>query len=540
MGNDSRRRLALIAAFLMAATALSRVLGLVREMVTAWSLGLSPEMGAFTVAFKAPSLVWTMVSDTALSAAFIPVFSELLVKGRRQEAWRVAGSVAFLAALLLGVISLAGMVFARQVVFIMAPGFQQTATASTISLAVELTRVMFPLVLLLGLSAVCTGILNSYDHFGLPAAGPILWNVIIVGFVVFAAFASPAYTYRATFLAWGVVAGTLLQLGIQVPAVLRRREPGGGGLDLKNPAVRRVGLLAGPVVLSLGLVNFNWLVNTIFASYISVAAPAVIDKAFRLFQLPQGVFAVALGTVLLPSLSRLGAERKMEEFRSTLGFGIRQVFFLTLPFTAFFLVLGEPTVRLIYERGAFVAADTAAVTWALYFFSLSMAFVSANTLLTRGFYGVQKTWPPLIMGVVNLGLNVVFNWLFYRPLGVGGITLATSLVTICNFAGLFWLLHREIGSLNGRGLARGVALTMLACVPLAGAGFGAWWGLDRLLGRSVLGQLGAVAGGYLVGLAAYAAAARLLRLPEMQQVLDLVRRRRSQGRASQAEHAQAE
>lgn len=535
MGNESRRRLALIAAFLMAATALSRVLGLVREMVTAWSLGLSPEMGAFTVAFKAPSLVWTMVSDTALSAAFIPVFSALLVKGNKKEAWRVAATVGFLAAVVLGIVSLAGMVFARQVVFIMAPGFQQTATASTISLAVELTRVMFPLVLLLGLSALCTGILNSYDHFALPAAGPLLWNAIIIGFVVFAAFASSSYPSRVTLLAWGVVAGTLVQLGVQVPAVLRRREPGGLALDLKNPGVRRVGLLAGPVVLSLGLVNFNWLVNTIFASYISVAAPTVIDKAFRLFQLPQGVFAVALGTVLLPSLSRLGAERKMVEFRSTLGFGIRQVFFLTLPFTAFFLVLGEPTVRLIYERGAFAAADTKAVTWALYFFCLSMAFVSANTLLTRGFYGVQKTWPPLIMGLINLGLNVVFNWLFYRPLGVGGITLATSLVTICNFAGLYWLLRRQIGSLDGRGLAKGVALTVLACLPLAAVGFGAWWGLDHLLGRSVLGQMASVAGGYVLGLAAYAAAARLLRLSEMQQVLELVLRRRGRGGEPQAQ-----
>lgn len=517
MGNETPRRLASLAALIMAATAVSRVLGLVREQVMVYYLGLGADMGAFTVAFKAPSLVWTMVSDTALSAAFIPVFSELLVKGRRQEAWRVATSVSLVALIVLGTLSLLGVLFARQVIWLMAPGYSDPAT---IALAVDLTRIMFPLVLLLGLVAVAVGILNSYDHFTLPALGPIVWNVVIIASITFFA---RSYGFYA--LAWGVVAGTTVQLCMQLPAVIRLWEPGGFSVDLRNPAVRRVGALLWPVVLSLGLVNINWFVNTIFASFISEPAPAVIDKAFRLFQLPQGVFAIAIGTVLLPSLSRLAASKLMPEFKETLTSGLRQVFFLTLPFTAFFLVLGKPTVRLIYEHGLFKAADTAAVTWALYFFSLGMSFVSANTLLSRGFYGIQKTWPPLLMGCLNLGVNVLLNYLLYKPLGIGGITMATSAVTVVNFLGLYWLLRREVGPLGGRRFLGSIGRSLAACILLAGVAYGSWWLLDAWLGRSNLAQVVSVGVGYLLGLGAYALCARLLRMEEIQLVLEVLRRR---------------
>ena len=531
MSNGTTRRLASMAVLLMAATAVSRLLGLVREQVMVYYLGMGAGMGAFTVAFKAPSLVWTMVSDTALSAAFVPVFSELLVKGRRKEAWRVATTISFLALIILGALSLLGMLFAPQVIRLIAPGYSDP---STIGLAVELTRIMFPLVLLLGLCAICMGILNSYDHFALPALGPIAWNVVIISAVV--AFAR-SYGFYA--VAWGIVAGTVVQLGIQVPAVVRRREPGALGLDLHNPAVRRVGALLWPVVLSLGLVNINWFVDTIFASFISEPAPAVIDKAFRLFQLPQGVFAIAIGTVLLPSLARLAAAERMSEFKSMLVSGLRQVFFLTLPFTVFFLVLGRPTVRLIYQHGLFTAQDTDAVTSALTFFSLGMAFVSANTLLSRGFYGIQKTWPPLVMGCANLILNALLDLFLYKPLGVGGITVATSAVTVANFCGLYLLLRREVGPLGGRRLLDGATRSLVACVPLAGAAFGSWWLLDSWLGRSNWAQLVSLAVGYGLGLAAYLTASRLLKVTELRTATELLRRRGEAASSAAAGHLDA-
>jgi putative peptidoglycan lipid II flippase len=238
------------------------------------------------------------------------------------------------------------------------------------------------------------------------------------------------------------------------------------------------------------------------------------------------MFAVAIGTVLFPRLSRLAATDRLGEFRVTMNTGLRQIFFVTLPFTAFFAILGEPTVRLIFERGMVTASDTQQVAWALTFFSLGMAFVSANTLLNRGFYGIQKTWVPLIVGVANLALNALLNYLLYRPLGVGGITLATSLVSTFNFFALIVLLGRNVGSLQAGRLLGGVAKSIVCLVPLSVLGFGSWWLIDQELGRSVWAQLLSVGMGYTLGFAAYAGTAKLLRMKEIDELIGAIRRHR--------------
>lgn len=512
-------------------------------------LGLNAGMGAFTVAFKVPSLVRTLLADTALSAAFIPVFSELLEKGRRAEAWMVARTILLLATLILGSISLLGMAFAPQVISLVAPGFKDPAT---IALAVDLTRIMFLSVVVLGVAGVFMGILNTLDHFTLPALAPIVWNVVIIGALAFywlrkgapggigkdqvdswvAVVRAAAVDYRGFYaLAWGVMLGTVVELVIQVPAVWRRMEGPALSVALGHPAVRQIGRLLVPVVLSLGIVNFNAFIDTVVASYIGETAPAVIDKAFRLFQLPQGMFAVAIGTVLFPALSRLGATGRVAEFRSTLSAGTRQIFFVTLPFTAFFLVLGVPTVRLVFQHGNVHPADTRAMAWALAGFSVGMAFVSANTLLNRAFYSIQKPWLPLTVGAANLALNLALDLLLYRPFGVGGITVATSVVSMFNFLCLSFLLRRQIEGIDGRRVATSVLRSALAMVFLAGAAYGAWWLLDGWLGRSVPAQLVSVGAGYAAGVAGYALGARLLGMSELQEVIDAVRRRRRTPRA---------
>lgn len=518
MGNESKRSLAVAAAFLMAATAGSRVLGLFREQVMLYYLGLGPAMGAFTVAFKVPSLIRTLVADTALSAAFIPVFSDLLSKDRREEAWRLVSTISFLAVVVLGVISALGMIFAPQVIRFAAPGYENP---QTIALAVDLTRLMFPTVVLLGVAGIFMGVLNSYDHFVLPALAPIAWNIVIIAAVVF--FSGDRGFYA---LAWGVLAGTVAELVLQVPAIWRRRSGYSLRFAFGHPAVRQVGRLLGPVVLTLGIVNFNALVSTIFASYISEPAPAVIDKAFRLFQLPQGMFAVAIGTVLFPALSRFASLERMDDFRAALSSGLRQIFFTTLPFSAFFVVLGIPTVRLVFEHGKVTPEDTAAIAWALAFFSLGMAFVSANTLLNRAFYGLRKAWLPLVVGLANLALNTLLCFLLYRPLGVGGVTLATALVSTFNFFGLMVLLRGQIGSVDARRLVSSAGRAVASLVPLALTAYGVWMLIDTQLGRSVPAQIVSVGGGYAAGFLAYAVAARLLRMEELGQVAGVIRRRR--------------
>ena len=542
MGNDTKRRLAVAAAFLVLATAGSRVLGLIREIVMVSYLGMGPEMGAYTVASKVPNLVRTLLADTALSAAFIPVFSALLEKERRREAWQVAYTVSVMATAILGVITVIGMIFAPQVVKVVAPGFSEDP--EIVELTVHLMRVMFPTVVILGLAGIAMGILNSYSHFTLPALAPIVWNVVIIGVVI--AF-SADYGFEA--LAWGVLIGTVFELLMQVPAVWKRRwKRGRPGLEadapgaadsaedvdapspyrlaLRSPEVRRVGILIGPVILSLGIVNFNSFLATIVATLISIPAPGIIERAFRLFQLPQGMFAIAIGTVLFPAFARHAAAGRMAEFREDLSLGLRQIFFATLPFAAFFSVLALPTVRLIYEHGKVTPSDTELVAIALLFFSVGMAFVSANTLLNRAFYSIQKPWVPLIMGAGNLILNAVLMLLLYKPLGVGGVTLATSVVSLVNFFGLMFLLGPRIGGVDARRVAWSAARSIVALVPLAVVAYAVWWALDSALGQSVWAQIVAVGLAYVAGGLVYCLAAWAMRMTELKDIIAVIRRRR--------------
>jgi putative peptidoglycan lipid II flippase len=281
-------------------------------------------------------------------------------------------------------------------------------------------------------------------------------------------------------------------------------------------------------MISLGIVNFNALVDTQFASLLpDNGAVAYIDKAFRLFQLPQGVFAIAIGTVLFPALSRHATRERFAEFKEDLSLGIRQIFFLTLPFAAFFVVLALPTVRLIYEHGSQVdAAQIASVASALTFFSIGMAFVSVNTLLNRAFYSIRKSWLPLLAGVVNLALNAGLDWLLYKPLGVGGITLSTSLVSLFNFFGLVILLSPRIGGVDTRRVASSAVRSIVALVPLAAVAYGVWWGLDSVLGRALWAQLVSVGLAYVAGGGAYCLAAWAMRMPELRDVVNVIRRRR--------------
>jgi len=541
--NSNRRRLATAAAFLMVATAGSRVLGLIREVIANAYLGMGAEMGAYTQAIKVPNLVRTLLADTALSAAFIPVFSGLLEKERRREAWQVAFTVTVAATLALGVVTVLGVVFAPAIIKVVSPGWVDKYPES-VALAAHLMQIMFPTVLVMGIAGILMGILNSYNHFSMPAIAPIVWNVIII--IVVAVF-SDRYGFEA--LAWGVMLGTLAEFLLLVPFVWRRRwrpdtvSPGravvAGGLPpvggpspwrlaLRSPEVKRIGILLGPVILSLGIVNFNAFIGTIVASLIGQAAPAYIDKAFRLYQLPQGMFAIAIGTVLFPALSRHGAAKRMAEFRTDLSLGIRQIFFVTLPFAAFFSVLAEPTVRLIYEYGK-VVGDEAAISGtssALLFYSLGMAFVSVNTLLNRAFYSIQKSWVPLIMGAANLAVNAAIMLLLYRSMGVGGITLATSAVSIVNFFGLMLLLSPRIGGVDVRRVAWSAGRSIIALIPLTGAAYGVWYGLDAALGAGLWQKIVSVLVAYLVGGGVYILAAWAMRMPELRDVLNVIRRRR--------------
>ncbi len=515
----ARGRLARSTAIFALATGLSRVLGLVREMVAAYYFGAAGRVNAFTVAFLVPNTIRALVADAALSSAFVPVFSELLEKGERRRAWRVASTVFWLMLLGLGALTALFIVIAPWVVRLFGdPGGDR-------ELAVGLSRVLFSIVALLGVSGVIVGILNSYDHFTVPALTPVFWNLAIVAGLLIGVPQADSTSTQLYVYAVSIVVGTVIQVLLPVPWLRGRDDRLRVLVDWRDPAVKRVFVLMVPVTISLGLINFNAVVDTLFASRLidPELAPTAIDKAFRIYMLPQGMFSVAVATVLFPSLSRLATRGDLDGFRSTVSLGLRQIAFLLVPASVASAVLAEPVVRLLYQRGEFTADQTPVVAGALAAFAAGLAFNGMMLMLNRAFFSLQSNWVPTAVALGNLGLNGALDAAFYR-LGVWGIPLATSVVNVAGTVALLILLRRRIGRIDATALLRSTVLVVAASAALAGTCYGVWWALDDALGRSLGAQIVSLALALSAGLAAYLASCRVLGVRELEALLSLRRR----------------
>ena len=509
------RRLAWSTAIFAGATGLSRILGLVREIVARNYFGVRGPINAFEIAFLIPNTVRALVADAALSSAFVPVFSELLEKGERARAWRVASTLFWLIFVGLGSITVLFILLAP---WIMAPfPYEQ-------DLLVGLSRLLFPIVLLLGLFGVIVGILNSYEHFTIPALTPVFWNVVIIGGLVVGVPRvegnDELYVY-----AGAILAATLFQFALPIPALR-----GLGGrlqfvLDWRDPAVKRVFVLMVPVTLGLGLINVNALIDGIFAAKLidPNIAPSAINAAFRIYMLPQGVFSVAIATVLFPRLSRLATRGDTQGFRETVSMGLGQIGFTLVPASAVGAVLAVPIVRLIYERGAFTSSQTTVLAGALAAFTLWLTFNGTMLMLTRAFFSLQTPWVPTVIALANLGVNAALDAAFYRY-GTWGIPLATSFVNIAGTAAFIVVFRRRVGRMDGRALVRSYSLIVVASAIAAGVAVGVWYVLDELLGRSLFAQIVTVGSGLAAAVAVYLLCARLMRIPELRILLSLRRR----------------
>jgi putative peptidoglycan lipid II flippase len=522
-GEDGHsRRIARSTAVFSLATAVSRVLGLMREMVSAYYFGVSGLINAFTVAIQIPNLVRALVADAALSGAFVPVFSELLERGEKKRAWRVASTLFWLTLLVLSGVTALFILLAP---LLMRPFGDP---GGDFDLAVGLSRVLFPIVVLLGLSGIIVGILNTYHHFALPALAPVAWNlVIILGLVIGVPRiddeSGQLYLYAAV-----VVVGTLVMLLLPIPWLRRLDGSLTMVLDWRDPAVRRVLGLMLPVTLTIGLVNVNFLVDTLFASRLldPELAPAAIDKAFRLYMLPQGIFSVAVATVLFPMLARLAARGDTAGLRRTLDGGLRQIAFLLFPAGLLSIVLAEPIVRLVYQRGEFTAEDTVIVAQCLQAFSIGLVFNGWMLILNRSFYAVQTNWTPTAIALGAVALNATFDTIFYR-LGIWGIPLATSTVNVVAAIVLLVMMRRRLG-LEHVGRTIGVVLRIAAASVLAAAAaFVAWYALDAWLGEAALAQIVSLGAGFAAGGVVYIGASRALGLRELEALL-LLRAERSE------------
>jgi putative peptidoglycan lipid II flippase len=515
----SGRRLARSTAIFSLATGLSRILGLVREVVAAYYFGAAGKINAFTVAFQVPNLVRALVADAALSSAFVPVFTELQERGDRQRAWRVASSLFWLVLLFLTGLTAIFIVAAPWIIGLFGdPGGDK-------ELAVGLSRVLFPIVALLGVSGIIVGILNSYERFTVPALSPVFWNIaIIVGLVLGVPRADTIDTKLYVY-AVSIVIGTIIQVLLPIPWLRGLDGRLRVLIDWHDPAVWRVLKLMLPVTLGLGLINFNAVVDSIFASRLidPELAPTAIDKAFRLYMLPQGIFSVAITTVLFPSLSRLAARRDTTGFRDTLGLGLRQIAFLLIPAGVMSAVLAEPITRIVYQRGQFEPAQTPVVAAALAAFSAGLFFNGVMLLVNRAFFSLQSNWIPTLVALGNLGINAALDAAFYR-FGTWGIPLATSCVNVAGSVLLLTLMRKRLGRLGGRSIADSIVRVVVASAALAAAAYGTWWALDDALGRSFPAQLAAVLCALAAGIGAYLIVCRALKVRELGALLALRRR----------------
>jgi putative peptidoglycan lipid II flippase len=503
------------------ATGVSRIAGVGREIALAKFFGTSKRFSAYTIASQVPYLAANLFANAALSAAFVPVFTELLQRGRRREAFRLASTLFWILLIGLG---------AMTALFILVAGVVMPLfTGDTFNhyldmLAAGLARVLFPIVLLLGLNGLLVGVLQSYEHFSIPAISPAVWNVVILVLVLvvrphFHGEEAQLYVYAAA-----VLAATFVQLLMAVGALGRIDFRLQLHIDWRDPRIRQVLALMLPVTIGLGIVNLDQLLNSVFGTLVSAEAPRAIDNAFRVYMLPQGLFSVAVATVLFPTLSRMAADRNVAAMRRALGIGMRQINLLLIPSAAFMIVLATPIVRLLFQRGHFTAHSTHIVSVALFWFAFSLPFGGLNLLLTRTFFAVQRPWIPTKLAALNIVVDVVVSVGLYKPFGIAGLIIGT---VAANAVMTALQIHRLRIGFDGR--LEGAQTTMitariaLASALLALVSWLVWYALDRLLGRSLPAQVVSVGGAVLAGVLVYSRAVLTMRVPEAHQVSRMIR-----------------
>ena len=500
-------------------TLLSRLFGYARDLAIAVLLGTSFAADAFVIAFRIPNLLRRLMAEGAMTGAFIPVFTSYRVEHTEAESWDFARRMFWTLATVLAGVTLLGVLFAPELVRLFT---LFSAERAEWSLAVLLTRITFPYCLLVALTALAGAILNTHRVFGLPASVPIFLNAAIIA----AAALAGLFGWRepAVALAAGVLVGGLLQLLVQLPALMRRGMGFGWRLGFSHPGVRRVAWLMLPAVGGVGIYQINVVVSTIFASQ-GEGWISSLYYADRLMEVALGVYAISVATVVLPVMAQQAAEKKLAEMRHTLTFALRNVAFIVVPASVGLIVLGHPLVRMLFEYRAFGAASTELTAWALLFYALGLPAFAAVRLVVQGLYAVQDMVSPVRAAFIALGANIVLCVLLVGPLRQGGLALATSLASYLNLALHYIAFRRRVGPVEERHLGVSFARTAAAA---AGMGLACWllrvqFGLLEVSGFALVSRtVAAVA----AGMGIFLALAWLLRAEELGEVYTLVTGRR--------------
>jgi putative peptidoglycan lipid II flippase len=509
-------------------TLASRILGFVRDMMMAWLFGSGMITDAFIAAFRLPNLMRRLLAEGSLVLSFIPVFTETLEKNGRDEAFRLAESSFKVLSVILAALTFCGILLASYILMAIAPGFMNDP--EKMELTVTLTRVMFPYVFFICLVALCMGVLNALGHFAAPALAPVVLNVVmIVGLWGGSHFFEDSRT-RIGVLAFSVIAGGALQLSLQAPFMWKMGFRFRRSTPFLHPGVRQIGRLMLPSIVGAGVYQVNVVSGTILASFLLEGSITWLYYADRVFQFPLGIFAISMGTAVLPSLSRQAAAGDMEALKQTFSQGLRFVFYITLPATAGLIALAGPIVSVLFRRGEFGANDLDMTARALVYYSAGLCPVAAVRVAAPVFYARKDAVTPVRIAVISIILNILLSIVLMGPMKHVGLALATSLSSAVNLVLLVFMIRRSIGRIGGASLLLSVsrslfcALVMGFCVhtlaisfftPYNGSSFKTTTGLALCI---------------LAGVAVYAVLTRIMKSPELGAVLALFNKNSDKGK----------
>jgi len=459
---SERGNIARAAGVVGAATMLSRIMGMARDMVVSRLFGAGYATDAFFAAFQIPNMLRRFFAEGALASAFVPVFSQTLIRGGEGEARELANTCFTLLTIVMAGATLTGVVFSPLIVHLMFPGFH--AVPGKFQLAVLLNRVMFPYIFLISLVSLCMGILNTVRHFFTPAISTVFLNISMI---LAAVFLRGFFQVPVTALATGVLIGGLLQLALQLPVLWMKGFRIRPGFDFGRPELRRIVLLLAPSVLGVGVYYLNITVSSILASLLPQGSMSYLYYAQRLFEFPQGLFTVSVAQAVLPSMSRQAAEGDIPGMKESLSFGLRLTLFITIPAMAGLMICATPIFSLLFMGGAFDYSKALHSARALQYYSVGLSFVAATRVLVPAFYALGDVRTPVWASLASFLLNLGFSLALMGPLGHGGLALATSLAALGNMLLLVWFLRRKMGDFGGRGILRTGLTSLLASIPMA-------------------------------------------------------------------------
>lgn len=510
------RKIARAAGLMIVATLIARILGFVRDMVIYSWFGQTYVTDAYNAAFSIPDFIYLIMVGGALSTAFIPVLSSYFAKEEDEEAWTVASIVFNFTIVLLLVLITIGVIYTRPLILLLVPKLP----ASSISLAVLLTRVMFIQTFFMALNGISMGILNSKQHFASPALGSILYNVGIISVGI-----ALGHKWGIMAFSVGVVAGAVLSFLVQVPALLKTGLKYTFTFNWRHPGFKQILYLMAPVLVGLSVNEINILVTQYLASGLAEGSISALRLAQRLMQLPVGIFGTAIATVLFPTMTAQVAREEIPAFKRTFSLGLRGTLLISIPAGIGMIALREPLIQLLFQHGQFTADNTNATALALLFYSVGMFAYTALQLVNRVFYSLQDTITPVLIGIVSVGINIGVSLLLVNSMQHSGLALAYSTAGVANLIMLLIIFKLRLKSIDGYKLAKSVVIsTGAAAVMYVAVQFAFNWLNPFLHFVPKLNQLILVFGGMGIGIAVYSAIIIMFRLEESQLVLGMLKR----------------